>query len=368
MPGRLAAFVAPVLALLLAACGGAPPTPAPLAACQAPTGCLRAERVGGDCQCLEWEVVSVEPVPVKFLVVGVIYAPPGNQSTVVHGFSSGSGRLPASASDLGARWRSIVRASDGAETAASLGPSDVGAGLFAPLTQVTGASAALVQSTHVAVGSSPVIDLPSREQDQLLVWINPTAAVVTDYTGGRTVSWSWRSDCGYPGGCTMPLVYPISAALLSGSATTPNPYVQGVLDALDAEDRAAILAHDPWFHPGGLDPASLPSDPRFVHVASSSVSPGRSELPPTSWAPCTAPLDDAGFAILGEETYPYGHRSTLAVQYGALATSTACAAQQPGLLLSTSTAGCGMTVEVYVDRRFGTILTVPSSPTAECTR
>jgi hypothetical protein len=110
------------------------------------------------------------------------------------------------------------------------------------------------------------------------------------------------------------------------------------------------------------------TDPRFLHVASTSLRQGYTELPSISWTPCTPPLTDGGFAPLDEGTYPYGNQSTLAVQYGPLATSTICAAQRPGLSLSTSTAGCGMAVEVYVDRRFGTILTVPSSPTAECTR
>jgi hypothetical protein len=260
MAVRNHAVIAGALAVALTACGSTS-DPTTFSACEAPTGCHRADRVSGICQCLEWEIVSVEPVPVKFLVVGVIYAPPGNASTVVHGFASGSSQLPAAASDLGARWRSLVRASDGTETAALLGPSDVGAGLWDPLVKVTAASAALVQPSSQAVGYSPVIDLPSPEQDVFYVWINPAAAVTTDYAGGRSVSWSWRSECGYPGGCRSPMVYRLSAALLSGTATTQNPDVQGILDSLSAADRATILAYDPWFDPAGFNPTT-----RLTHV------------------------------------------------------------------------------------------------------
>jgi len=69
-----------------------------------------------------------------------------------------------------------------------------------------------------------------------------------------------------------------------------------------------------------------------------------------------------------EATAGFGDHATLAIQYGALAISTVCTPQQPRLVLANGTAGCSMGVGAYLDRRFGTVLAVPSSPTAECTR
>ncbi|HEY6104410.1 MAG TPA: hypothetical protein VIV59_00400, partial [Anaeromyxobacteraceae bacterium] len=67
---RASAVSIALLAGALVSCGESP--------CEAPAGCLRADRVDGACQCFEWQVVSVENVPVKFVVVSVVYDLPGN--------------------------------------------------------------------------------------------------------------------------------------------------------------------------------------------------------------------------------------------------------------------------------------------------
>jgi hypothetical protein len=210
--------------------------------------------------------------------------------------------------------------------------------------------------------------VPDPEQDEILVWLNPAAAVSTDLVGGRTVSWSWRSDCGYPGGCQIPWVFPISAGYLTGRYATSNPYVQAILDLFDAEDRATLLAHDVRFDPAGLDPARLAGDVRFQHVVRTELLGGQDLTVPVSWTPCDGPLSDDAFAPLFRASHPFGNQSSLEIQYGALATSATCAPQSPGLRLSTGTPGCSMGVDVFVDRRFGTILTVPTAPADACTR
>lgn len=358
LPRRAASSA--LLAFALAACDGATPAVAP---CEAPAGCLRADRVDGTCQCLEWEIVAVEPVPVKFLVVGIIYVPPGSRTEVNYGQVQ-SGDL---ASDLGARWRSVIRTADGAESVASIGPGGLDGPLSWPFSRVTAQSGALTLPVSRGMGLRPQKDLAAPEEDIFLVWVNPAAAVVTNFAGERSVSWSWRSDCVVPGGCDGVTIREYSGYVLAGTRP-PAVEILSEIASWDAADRAAILAHDPRLAPGGFDPAALADDPRFQSVGPASISPGIADTVSTLWAPCAAPLSDEGFAALHEATAGFGDHATLAIQYGALATSTACTPQQPGLVLATGTPGCSMGVGAYLDRRFGTVLAVPSSPTAECTR
>jgi len=354
------AAVAAMFALALAACDGSTPALEP---CGTPAGCLRADRVDGSCQCQEWEIVAVEPVPVKYLVVGIIYAPPGSWTEVDYGQVQPGDY----ASDLGARWRSVVRAADGAETVASIGPGGLDPQSSWPYSRVSAQSGALTMPASLGMGLRPQKDLAAPEEDIFLVWVNPAAAVVTNFAGERSVSWSWRSDCAVPGGCDGVTIREYSGYVLTGTRTPVEPILSEIA-AWDAADRAAILAHDPRLAPGGFDPAALAGDPRFQSVGPASISPGIADTVSTLWAPCADPLTDEGFAALHEATAGFGDHATLAIQYGALATSTVCTPQQPRLVLATGTAGCSMGVGAYLDRRFGTVLAVPSSPTAECTR
>lgn len=336
-------------------------------ACDRPEGCLRADRVEGTCQCLEWQLVSIEPVPVKYVVVGVVYPPLGNQSMVSHGYWDGTTEggvttFPPTASDLGSRWRSLVRAPDGSERVATLGPLDVGHFIWGPLVAVTGASAALVQPSSGAMGTFSSVDVPARQDDQLLIWINPAVAVATDYAGGRSVAWS------SPGGGAD--VFIAEAGELDGTVVNSNPYIQAILDTFDAADRAAILLYDPFYVPG-WDPSAIGTDPRFERVAGF-VPIWEAPAPvvqPLTWTPCDGVLDDGDFPVLAQSAeVPYGTGEIFTLQHSVLSAAAACAPQHPGLMVGTSTPGCSIRADVFVDRAFGTLLMVPTSVSSACTR
>jgi hypothetical protein len=359
------------LAAMVAACGQ---DDSPQVACETPTGCVRGGRVGGTCGCLEWQVVSIEPVPVKFVVVGISYGTIGNKSSVTYGFTPSSMVLdlpfPPSASDLGARWRSVIRARDGSESVATVGPGHLDTGPYGTwnhLVPVTSTSAAFTEGTNAAVAFSTPLDVMSPETHVFFVWINPAAAVVTDYAGGKSVSWSWTAACSRPGGCIGPTVQTVEAGMLTGSII-PTPFAQAVIDAFDPADRAAILAHDPYFDPPGRDPATIAADPRFRHLGTAKVGPASASTPSTAWIPCTGPLTDGAFLPFTSVERPFGAGETLVLQHALLSTSPTCTLQQPGLHLGTSTPGCEMVADLYVDTMFGTLLTVPSSVGASCTR
>jgi hypothetical protein len=363
MIGR-ARGIAIAVGVVVAACGSE--TRPSQVACERPEGCVRADRVGGTCQCLEWQVVSVEPVPVKFVVVGVLYAPLGNQSQVAYGFTPPGADPLAPSADLGARWRSVVRTRDGSEIVATVGPGDLGHGIWGPLTIPTATSASLAQPTDQSLRLANTMDVHSHASDQIFVWINPAAAVTTDYAGNKTISWSWTSLCSYPGGCPGPTVFPFAAGQFDATYTSPNPYVQAMLAAFDAADRAAILAYDPFFDPPGRDPATIPADPRFKDLGSALVSPSHVVTPLLGWAPCIGTLTDAGFQVMAEIDVPFGAGESLLLQHSVLSTTAACKPQVPALTLATTTQGCEIAADVFVDTMFGTLLILPTSVGSSC--
>jgi hypothetical protein len=320
---------------------------------------------------LEWETTSIEPVPVKYMVVGVIYSVLGNETQVTYGHSpSGTypAAYPAGSSDLGTRWRSIIRAPDGSEQVAELGPIDMGTGGTWPALQaVTTAWGALIQSRDMSLTVSSWYDVSSHELDQILVWLNPAAAVTTDFSGRKTLAWSSPGPARIAG----PQVWPFLAGWLDGTVPVP-PNVAPLLAGLDARDLSDIVSHDPFLAAPGRTSSSFAADPRYRHLGVASVEPATptspvTATPPTQWLPCAAPLSDGESPIFEEVDLPFGKGETLALQRSTLAVDTACPSQAPGLTVGTSTTGCYFSADVYVDTAYGTLLMAPTSVEAACT-
>ncbi len=356
---RLLATV--VLAMAIASCGGASVATQP-SACDPTTGCVRVDRISGTCQCLEWELVSIEPVPVKYVVVGIVYAALGNESQVSYGYTTPVASIPPASSQFGSRWRSLVRSADGSESVAALGPISVGSGTWGPLTPVTMSSGALIQPLNEALGVQSTLDVNSHEGDQIFVWLNPAAAVTTNYIGEKTVAWSTKVSHGVGGA----LVMPFYAGWLDGAIPMPSN-VQDLLTGLDASDLAAILKRDPFFEPPGRDPATIGSDPRFRRLETVFIDPNHLGSASAAWTPCAETLTDATFPVLAEEEIAFGARETFVLQHSFLTANAVCTPQQPGLVLGTITPACSISADVLVDTMFGTLLTLPTSVTPSCT-
>ena len=347
---RLLALVrASLVIALLASCGkhSEPCTP--------PTGCVRAGNVAGACQCQEWEIVSVEPVPMKYMVVGVVYSVLGNRSQVSYGHMP-RGLTPTSSSEFGTRWRSVVRAFDGSEAVAILGPIDTGGLEFwPPLKPITATSGALVQGSDGAMTRGATYDISSREYDQIALWLSPGAAVLTDYSGRKTIAWSTRGSGPWL----------VSAGWLDGSIPMP-PGIAAVLPPLDPSDVTSILSHDPFFAASTLTSATLAADPRYRKLGGVSFDGSVAYAPPVDWS-CSAPVTDANFPVLDTAEVPFGDRETLILQNTTVGVDEACSVQEPGLVVGTSTPGCRFQADLFVDTVFGTLLWLPTSVDPACT-
>lgn len=334
--------------------------------CTPPIGCVRAGNVAGACQCQEWEIVSVEPVPMKYMVVGIVYQVLGNESQVSYGHSAPSSDFLATSSEFGSRWRSAVRSSNGSETVATLGPIDMTdtAQSWPPLKPVTATSGALTVPENQAWAYQMEYDVISHAYDQIWLWLNPSAAVLTDRAGRKTVAWSTpdRHVANFGAG---PMVWTVLAGWLDG--TMPMPAFPPLDPPLDASDLAAILRHDPFFASSTApDAATFAADPRYHLLGRATVGGGVRATPVTGWA-CGAPITDANFPVLDTAEVPFGDREALVLQSSMVGVEGACTVQTPGLVLGTSTPGCRFEADVFVDTVFGTLLMVPASVDPACT-
>lgn len=345
--------------------------------CDAPAGCLRAEMVSGTCTCQAWEVVSAHTVPLKFVVVAVTYGAIGNESQLTYGWTSPTSGLTPADSVLGSRLRLSVRDGDGREQIAAMVNGDVGLPAYAPLHPITAGSAGVLLAmgdgqSGSAWGFGTSYDAPGRARDEIQVWVNPTLTIETDASGQRTARWSWTSV----GGCFWPLQLScegphftrMPVEVLDGTRPAGDPYTAQFVATLTPDEKAEILSYHPLYDPPGRDPASLASDPRFTRLGSASVGPGGASAPDTAWLPCQGTLGDADAALhaLALPTLVTVEQPTL--EHAVLSRDPACRTERPGMALATSTPGCDVSAEVYVDRAFGTLLFVPTSVAPACTR
>jgi hypothetical protein len=335
--------------------------------CDAPAGCLRAGQVQGSCQCLEWSTVKEESVPVKFVVLSVIYQAPGNRSELWYGHRV---MAPSANSEIGGRWRSVIRSPVGPDQVASLGRVDAGTGGFLAQ-QVTAASVATGEGTGFSEGWQAPVDVPSVAQDQIRVWVNPVAALATDFAGNRWVEWSWSANCMWPPAmeCNGAFGMDLAPGELDGSTPAVDYYKRAFLANLTDGERAAILRYHPLYDPPGRDPSTLAGDPRFGFLGTASVSPSAASWSSPTWIPCSGSLQDADFPVYAQTETRFGSGSeSFLVQHSVQSITAICTTQEPGLQLGTSTPGCLIQADLYMDRAFGTVLAIPTLTSPECTR
>jgi hypothetical protein len=305
----------------------------------------------------------------KYMVVGIVYRVFGNQSQVSYGHSAPPSDFLATSSEFGSRWRSAVRSSDGSEAVATLGPIDMAytAQSWPPLKPVTATSAALTLPDSQAWSYQMEYDVTSHAYDQIWLWLNPSAAVMTDRAGRKTVAWSTpdRNVANFGAG---PMVWTVLAGWLDGTIPMPPAAFPPLDPPLDSSDFASILRHDPFFAASTApDAATFAADPRYHFLGTAWVNGwGSSATPHTGWS-CGAPTTDANFPVLDTAEIPFGDRETLVLQSSTVGVDGACTVQTPGLLLGTSTPGCGFEAVVFVDTAFGTLLMAPRSVDPACT-
>ncbi len=334
-----------VVGLVLASCGSE--------RCDAPAGCLRAERVAGACTCTSWEIVSTEPVRLPFVVTGLIYPLAGTASVLSLGTTWDPAMVPESASIRGTLLRSVIRRADGTDVIARIGALDE----RVPAERVTATSVLMGWGGGVMSVRSP-LDLNSPGQDDLALFTNLVVTVGTDAVGGKTVDWSWAPPCFFPLGCQAAEPATVTPRLIRGE-THWDAYHDDYLASLSTAERAALLALDPY------GAGSTVAWPRYQDLGAIELTDAMEPaVRAVTWLPCT---DPAGFEVLAETAVPMSGGDTFVLQYG-VQHDAACAPQRPGLLAGTTTPGCSLSADVLVDRLSGALLMEPAYSTSACTR
>jgi hypothetical protein len=331
---------------------------------------------GGD-NGTEVTVVSVQEFPVRYVVTSVIYPPLGTGSTEVYGHlwkDLVAGPDMVADSDLGSRWRAVLRAA-GVDVVATVGPVDGTVGGTAFVDDLTPHSVVRHEGPGMAwIFRDFPSDVPSHGADTLYVWVNPRATVTTYSDGSKRIDWAWSDECyldpAIPMVCEGPFEYGLTAAQLAGKAQIDprNPGAK-FLSTLTSAERADILAYDPFFAPTGQPPA-LASDPRFQLLGTARWEGGVAATPSTAWWPCQGALDDATFPVYHQsaEVVAPGDPDTLLLQYSVVSTSLTCKEQRPYLSFGSTTPGCELSAQLYVDRMFGTFVFDPTFAADPCTR
>ncbi len=366
------ALAAGALAVALAAasgCGSSGPCIGPgctsEAACPLPAGCRVAIHVAGACTCEAWAAASTVRVKVPYVVASVVYPGMGTGTTV--GYGSGLGGV------LGSRWRAVVRAPGTADEPVSVTSLDAGDGW--PLTEVTPTTLSISLFADEGWLWTSTVDLPSSDEDVIVLWVNPSFLLRTTVTGERQGEWSWGNDC-FPYGsgepCVGAVALPLTVGEIQGTRSLPATWTGPIafLESLTSAERADILAHDPLLDPAARTVAALDSDPRYVKMGEVAIVPpwgSPQDQLPISWTPCTGAPSDADLPVFAESAFSLPVGGDLVLQHTVDVVAPSCAPEAPTFQLQTTTAGCQIQATVYVDRAFGTLVTVPTASTASCT-
>lgn len=330
----LLAFVPPVLS----ACGQAD--------CEAPTGCLRAERSGGSCGCAEWEIVDTQAVALPFVVTGVEYQAFGASSE----FFTERTWIPAleryTDTTLGTNIRVVVRSPGGHEQVARAGSID-------PFTGLERVTASVLQTRGTFIGDGPgPVDISDPETDRIDLWINPAVTLDTNAAGGKVVHWTiGPGPAGNGFGPYQQLVLPVRS-LREGRSTVA--WYDAVLASFGTEGRAAILRFDERL-------AGPPMSERYLWLESWVLGDGEQTSTLYQWTPCT---DPEAFEVLAETAVPLPNGETFVLQYGVQADAT-CSPQSPGMYLE-MTRGCATGYQIFVDRLSGRLMML-AAPHGTCT-
>lgn len=335
----LAVALLAVVPAVLSGCGQAD--------CEAPTGCLRAERSGGSCGCAEWEIVDTQTVSLPYVVTDVSYQPFGASSF----FITGHAWIPLldrySDTSEGTNVRAVVRSLDGHEQVARVGTVDPGAGLE----RVTGSVLRTHRVITLGLELEPV-DVSDPGRDTIELWMNAVATLETDASGARTVHWSLGSGPERMRGVYQGISILVRTLQEGGGSGTD--WLDAYLAGLGADGRAEIVAFDERV-------AGPPISDRYRFLEPGVLIDGQRTGVRYHWAPCE---DPEAFEVLAETAVPLAKGETFVLQYGVQADAT-CSPQYPGAYLGYSR-GCSSGYQMFLDRISGKPMML-ASPSGTCT-
>jgi hypothetical protein len=213
-------------------------------------------------------------VAVDFMLVSMLYAPPGDKSTNSFGIGTSAGTNQTIAANFS---KSTSTSDDFTFSASSsLSPGiDVGVDTGASTTVTTGSSTttgiAVTTTTTTGTNLASTSDLEDHDADVFLLWLNAELVVTQTSLDTFSVSTQIAGTSGYMD------VMPVTVGQLKNGIPQQNLEDQKIcppqepcftvpgLHVLTAADKAAILAMDPFLT---LQPTDVPPSSRYLFIES----------------------------------------------------------------------------------------------------
>ncbi len=284
----------------------------------------------------------------RYILIGVVYAPPGNESSVTYQSNSTFGSTQDVAEAVGTGW--------------SVGFTLVGATVTTAetTTTTTDQSFTISKSQGVTVGMPSEEDIIDHDQDKFFIWTNPQIRFSQLYSNIPSLSINLiPADPTKPDPTRL-----VSVKTVRGA----EPDTYHVMDGWTDADKKNLLAQDPFVAQPNADPTQ--SDPqRFSLIQEVQVQgPDSSGEPPpfkglplssgTSNCQSTADTDQSSETIGGSYNFMdligISTSGTFTTSFTTSNQSCNGSTQSANVILESSTAGNNRNIAVYFDSRFAT--------------
>jgi len=245
--------------------------------CMTPPGFPRGER---ECVCAGSPPPPVTIQP-KYIVGGLVYAPPGCTNPTAGSACSQPGSVDYSgSSSLGTKITTADSFKNGLKVTASFGSDVIGSSDSFAWSRTTGDShsANLTKSSGLEIKAFGNKDGIDHDQDMFILLLNPTVTLSSD--GAQNIYW----QPGYSGNAAAR--YEVYVSELRNPATM-RPDVAALLQAhgFTAADYKTIRCLDPFSGPGVTGPFGTQADFCQVSASTGAPSPGLdlNRFRPTTW-------------------------------------------------------------------------------------
>ncbi len=217
----------------------------------------------------------------------------------------------------------------------------------------------ITSTTGIQVTTNMTDDAAHHEKDIFSIWVNPIVHVTSASPSKTITGISVDSD-------GPPIVETLTAGELTGAQPIPG-FMK--LSALTAADKQRILAMDPFFMPGGFNPASTRFEYKKSLDLDGPMNPGDNFVANTFDLQSDMSTDSsAGLQVADELVADYSFVPEvlsagidLQYQYQSITTATIGTTAVASLKLGTSNRGVHVGVDVYKDKAFNTFIVVPKA-------
>jgi len=318
-------------------------------------------------RCLELQHARQEGLSLSFVIVTLLYAPPGKNSEVSYGTGSTTGsRFTVTSSSLSGYQIGESFGGQG-EDSGDKG-AIVGSGSIAVSVGTSdGQSFEIKKTTSSTVGMQSVADAIDHKKDQIYLWTN--AELDLSQLGPGPIVAALRGQ-----NSSDMIVVPVTTEELLDLSKLPD-YKRTALAKLTPQDYKALLAVNPWASGGGLDTK------RYVPISTSVQLDGPDHAnDPIGFNQFDVSTEGVeglihgaiektslsatitATAVLEGIAFGFSVGASMQQDYQTQTVTTTGSSQKATVKLKTSTVGYHDVIDIYFDTLFGSFAFVSVAP------